>query len=351
MRRRIRELTRVALFATLAACAKEKPADKPLTQEERKALRGSIYYISEASGAPKAVRLRPDGTNLGALFPEEKLGDFPYGASPDGKTIAIVRGEEGDHDVLLARPDGKDAKVIASGDGIDWYPTFSPDGAWLLFESSRDNFRELYKIPANGGDVVRLTNNEEGNFDGAWSPDGKKIAFASSRHGQLDLFVMNADGSEQTRLTSHPGDSIKPAWSPDGKWIAFVSGRDGNDDLYVIAPNGSQLRNLSGERTVEERFAWSPSGQEIAYVAVEKDLKKKVRIVNVATGADRAISGVEHDDFNPNWSPDGAYLVFASQETRGKPDVWMARADGTRRTRLTQDPEGAWMPRWLDVRE
>lgn len=340
------------LTALGAGCSSSKREEQPLTAAERSGLRGAIYFVSEASGTPKAFRIRPDGSNLAALSPGDDVADFPYGASPDGQWVALVRGDEGAHDVLLVRPNGKDAKVIASGDGVDWYPMFSPDGAWVLFESARASFRDLYKIPATGGEPVRLTDNQEGNFDGAWSPDGKRIAFASSRHGQLDLFVMNADGSDQKRLTDHPGDSIKPAWSPDGKLIAFISGRDGNDDLFVMNADGTNIRNLSGDALqVEERFAWNPSGTEIAYVAVAKDTKRKVHVVSVATGKDRVLSSERHDDFNPAWSPDGAFIAFASQEVRGHPDLWIMRADGRQRTRLTHDPRGAWLPRWLDVRE
>jgi Tol biopolymer transport system component len=327
--------------------------DGSLSAQQRQQLRGTLFYVSEASGAAKTHQITLGAAAVAArpLIATSTTPDFPYGVTADRSALAVVRGQDGEHEIVLValRGDRPAARVVADGAGIDGSPAFSPDGQWILFESARDSFRELYKMPVSGGDVVRLTDNPEGNFDGAWSPDGRRIAFASSRHGQLDLFVMAADGSGQARLTHHPGDSIKPAWSPSGEWIAFVSGRDGRDGIYVVRPDGSALTNLSGDRAVEERFAWRPDGRAIAYVALERSGKKKIRVVELATRTDRALSGGAHDDFDPAWSPDGAHLAFASQERRGHPDLWIMRADGQRRTRITHDPVGAWLPRWIDV--
>lgn len=323
-----------ALIAVLATGCRSEP------------VAGTIYFVSEASGHPKTYVVGADGSGLRALFADDPRPDYPYGASVDRRAIAIVRGEDGENDIMLVTPDGSAPRVIAGDAGIDGSPSFSPDGQWILFESARDAFRELYRLPFGGGGAAeRLTNDREGNFDGAWSPDSKRIAFASSRHGRLDLFVMNADGTDQRRLTSHPGDSIKPAWSRDGAWIAFVSGRDGQDGLYVIRPDGSDLTKLSGSTRVEERFAWRPDGGALAYSATDSSGKKKLHLVTIA-GADRALSGPEHDDCDAAWSPDGAHLAFASQEKRGHPDIWIMRADGSARTRITRDAKGAWLPRW-----
>lgn len=95
------------------------------------------------------------------------------------------------------------------------------------------------KIPAEEeksyeGEVT-LTNNHAKDEYPSWSPDGKMIAFDSERDGNPEIYVMNADGSGQTNISNNPGarDS-NPVWSPDGKKIAFSSERDGNYDIYVI---------------------------------------------------------------------------------------------------------------------
>lgn len=335
----------MAIFVfTNAACESDRA---PLNKSEIQALTGTVYFISERAEDAATWRIGADGRGE-ALVMSGEPSAYPYGNSPDKKRVAFVQTKNEMDQIVLADPDGKNPVVVAPAEGgVSWYPAYSPNGEEILFESSREAFREIYKVSANGGEVVRLTNNREGNFDASWSPDGKKIAFASSRHGQLDLFVMNADGSEQKRLTSHAGDAIKPAWAPDGSAIIFISGRDGVDQLFAISPTGENIRNLTNSKEGVESFVWSKNSL-IAYAVRAADGKSKLRTVDFASGKITELSGKEDNDSSAAWSPDGKYLAFASS-IDGRSDIWIMRSDGGKRTRLTRDPRGAWLPRWLDI--
>ena len=59
----------------------------------------------------------------------------------------------------------------------------SPDGKEILFTYKGD----IYKVPAKGGDAVRLTSGEAYESNPVWSPDGKKIAYATNRNGGRDI--------------------------------------------------------------------------------------------------------------------------------------------------------------------
>lgn len=333
-----------AVFAC-GACSKD---DAPLSDREKSALGGTIYFVSERDGDAATWKIQPDGSGEAQIL-KHGTASYPYGASPDKKRIALVVSEGEDDAMVLADPDGKNlAPIAATAGGLNWYPTYSPDGAWILFESNRDAFRELYKLSVKTGEVIRLTDNPEGNFDGAWSPDGKQIAFASSRANQLDLYVMDADGKNQRRLTEFAGDAVKPAWSPDGKQIAFISARDGRDNLFLISPEVKEAKNMTPGQDEVDHFAWRPGHNSLVFAARTADRKLKLRILELASGTIRELSGKDDNDSNPAWSPDGQFLVFASSAD-GKADLWIMRAGGGQRTRLTQDPRGAWLPRWLDV--
>ena len=58
--------------------------------------------------------------------------------------------------------------------------------------------------------------------------------FASNRDGSRDLYRMNADGSNVLRLTNHPAADGYPSWSPEGHRIVFRSDRDGSVGLYAL---------------------------------------------------------------------------------------------------------------------
>jgi TolB protein len=314
---------------------------RPLDSAARASLTGFIYYHS-TDELTVARRVKPDGTGDRALTDGNDAA-FVYPA--DKKSIFIVEND----DVFIARPDGTEKRALATSEGFDWYPRLSPDGARVLFESSRASFRDLYLVPSAGGDATRLTDDREGNFDASWSPDGKQIAFSSSRYGQLDLFVATSEMKDIRRLTQHPGDAVKPSWSKSGNWIAFLSRRDGEEDLFVIRANGTDIENLTREVKGEVlSYEWHPSEDRLLVATKVGRSAGKLHAIDVASKSIETLSGSDHDDSDPDWSPDGRFLAFTSK-VQGRPDIWIMRADGKQRTRLTSDARGAWLPRWIEV--
>ena len=84
---------------------------------------------------------------------------------------------------------------------------------------------DLWSVPREGGDGVRLTSGAGIETDPAFSPDGKLIAFTGEYDGNIDVFVMPASGGVPKRLTWHPAPDRVLGWTPDGKHIIFTSTR------------------------------------------------------------------------------------------------------------------------------
>jgi TolB protein len=338
----------LALLALASGCTETGP----LSSDERAALSGVIFYVTggaEHGDATQVKRLRLADAQVTPIT-DGQAPAFIYGESPTDARLALTIAD----DLFIGQADGTGLTRVASSEELDWYPRFSPDGRAVVFESARASFRDLYRLELATGEVVRLTDNPEGNFDAAWSPDGRKLAFSSSRAGQLDLWVMDADGANPTRLTFHPGDSVKPAWSPSGEYIAFISARDGKDDLFVVRPDGRDIRKLSpdagtGKKRWEaphvQRFAWHPTQDRVIYAAQPPRGPSHLFVVDVAAGRTTPLSKPDQDDREPAWSPDGEHLAFASVRD-GASDIYIMRADGTRRTRMTRESTRAWLPRW-----
>ena len=64
----------------------------------------------------------------------------------------------------------------------------------------------------DGTGELRLTADSGEDFDPSWSPDGAKIVWTSDRAGTYDLYTMDADGTGVQQVTSNPALDEYPDW-------------------------------------------------------------------------------------------------------------------------------------------
>src|SRR5438093_11151135 len=98
---------------------------------------------------------------------------------------------------------------------------------------------------ANGNDQKRLTTSPGADSFPSWSPDGSRIVFESTRAGNTDIYVMNADGSDQRPLVADPAADFAPHWSPGGQKMAVPSNREGNRDNRGVDAYGDNCQRWS----------------------------------------------------------------------------------------------------------
>src|SRR5258708_6232825 len=84
---------------------------------------------------------------------------------------------------------------------------------------------DLWSVPREGGDAIRLTTGTGNETDPLFSPDGSTVAFTGEYDGNTDVFVVPAAGGVPKRLTYHPSPDVVAGWTPDGKGVLFQSWR------------------------------------------------------------------------------------------------------------------------------
>jgi len=132
--------------------------------------------------------------------------------------------------------ESKTVRVVYSADKLWEAPNWSPDGKYLIANSSGVIYR--FPLQSNGEsqpEKLALDKGYNCNNDKALSPDGKRLAF-SAEHAPAQgsqVYVSNADGTSPQ--LGHRKCSKLLSWLvSDGRWLAFVGQRAGNFDIYRV---------------------------------------------------------------------------------------------------------------------
>lgn len=206
-----------------------------------------------------------------------------HGISFDGKKLAISHHTEDNgkrHSIIYTVPVKGGIPKRITGNGPSYWHGWSPDDKWLTYCAERNGNYDVYKIPADGGDEIRLTT-AEGLDDGPeYSPDGKYIYFNSVRSGSMEIWRMKPDGSEQVQITDDEYQNWFAHPSPDGKWLVFISylsevpaGSHPHNQrvmLRMIPVGGGEIKTLAflygGQGTINVP-SWSPDSRKVAFVS------------------------------------------------------------------------------------
>lgn len=124
--------------------------------------------------------------------------------------------------ILLAVALG--AIAAAPGPAVAAYPGANGRIAFVRPDGLDTSRGDIWTVLPAGGSLLRLTSTGD-NSEPTWSPDGRWIAFSSSRSGSEDIWVMRQDGSGLRRVTTASSNETDPTWSPDGRSLAFSSDR------------------------------------------------------------------------------------------------------------------------------
>jgi TolB protein len=272
--------------------------------------------------------------------------------SSDGRFLYFTSNRAGSSDLWRQRlgDDGRplgEAQRITAGVEIQ-HASFSADAARLAYSKGRW-LSNVWRVPmredrrATWADAVQMT------FDQAFiefvhvSPDGRRIAFGSDRSGNQDLWTMPVDGGEPVRLTDDPAQDWAPRWSPDGHEIAFYSNRTGDRELWVMPAAGGPARQLTSSPGLDAGPEWSPDGMEVAFRS-ERTGSSNIWVTSADGRRLRQVTDGPASDYHSTWSPDGRWLAFNSNRS-GRRQLWRVPSAGGTPEQLTRD-ESQGRPVW-----
>jgi Tol biopolymer transport system component len=281
-------------------------------------------------------------------------------------------------DIVVADADGSNPVAVLPHSDLDCNGSFSPDGEWIVFTSTRNGSADIYRVRLNGSGLARLTDDPAFDDQGALAPDGKSLAFVSSRSGQADVWILELGTGALRNLTRHPAGDFRPSWSPDGQWIAFSSDRESkkppfsfvtlhSTEIYLIRADGSGLRRVTHLDAFAGSPAWSGDGKRLVYYEASVDDVQKITSprrlrgttqvvsIDLATSERRVLTTGEGEKWSPHWLTDGKVgyvsggpnggieFVSGAAGARGEMRSPSWSPDG-RRMVFHRDVESQWPP-------
>jgi len=286
-----------------------------------------------------------------------------------------LRKAKSNTDIYLVNSDGTGFKRLTNNPAADYNPIWSADGKSVYFVSTRGGSPQLYKLPLDGGEAVKLTDYGLGISSPKISADGLKIIFHAKvfpecgadagcnndtydkmnngpiqAHLADSLFIrhwteyadgqythvlsLNLESGEATDLT--PGYYNSPAFSaggsdhyvfsPDYTEIAFDSKRvanpesSTNSDVWTVSLGGKNLNNITrNNKAYDGNPKYSPDGRFIAYLTQEtpgyESDRFKLALFNRATGEVKILTESFDNWVNDfEWSEDSKFIYFTGFE-------------------------------------
>jgi dipeptidyl aminopeptidase/acylaminoacyl peptidase len=221
--------------------------------------------------------------------------------------------------------------------GIGVIAMFALGSAAHSQESAAGNEKAAEKKPLTPETFLQLRQVQDPQF----SPDGTHVAFVVSdpyktEKRTLHIWMYDTNTKSARQFTySDKSDSV-PRWSPDGKGLAFLSNRGGEyQQIYVLRMEGGEGVAITKAKASVSVFGWSPDGKSIAYISPDpktdeeekkekdkddahlvdkEDKQPRLRVIDLASKEDRALTEPHWMVSELAWLPDGQNIVVSATD-------------------------------------
>jgi hypothetical protein len=229
-------------------------------------------------------------------------------------------------------------RVVPTHPGMATSPLYTPDGASITYSHSSPHKRGGLRSVARDGSEDRLLWRGEASQP-TWAPGGEQLYFtsigSSSRYERhRDLFRLDPETKKRKRL-SRGARLADPAVHPGGEWLVAVQTWRGQSQLVRVdlpqeatepgttgakaAPTDDTAEHLmvtkmtsSADGSHYAHPAWSPSGDRFAVSVWKPGGFRDIHVFDPSGEHLRALTWDRASDTDPVFSPDGAWIVFAS---------------------------------------
>jgi len=305
------------------------PFGEECRQPSVAALQGRLAF-TRARWDENTWRVTLSGPGQAAGVPVRVIGstrsELNAQFSPDGSRIVFESMRSGAQELWIADQDGRNALQITSFNGrLGGTPAWSPDGQLIAFDLRNEDGRgDVYVVSARGGAPVRLTDDPADDLVPTWSRDGHWIYFGSTRSGIYQIWKIPAHGGAAVQVTQHGGTYAKE--STDGQYLYYgktnpvtslwrvpVAGGEEVEVFPRLASYGNFAVAADGIY-FEERLPGNPLGHTPDFTPFTR-LEAAIDFLSFATRkVNRVLTLNRHAGHGFDVSPDQRTLLFAQMD-------------------------------------
>lgn len=292
-----------------------------------------------AAGASGAINLT-----------QSEAGDFNPAFSPDGRLIAFASDRDAykASDIYIMEADGSNPRRLTRSEGWDGSPAWSADGTTLFFYSQREGGERIYNMSVDGSNVRPVTSADEKAVSPTLTPSGR-IAYAAYAEGRWQIVSVTADGSDRRVESAGTGEYWAPVLVPTSGRLICHGGPPSNESgRFASRTPGPFLiddrhRVALPDRTLRVaaiRGYFPATNNESQEVASDEGFERIV--ISRLDGRDmrNAFTPKQGEAWRPAWSKDGQWLACSVGPTFGRPDercdIWKFRLNGSDAVNLTE---------------
>jgi Tol biopolymer transport system component len=251
--------------------------------------------------------------------------------------------------------------IIKESTGADMWAYIAPDGNTITFSRALD--RRTFELLATDNQGRKpepfLKSSPAPSLTrGAWSRAHHRLAFngGGKEVSDMGIYVADADGENVRRVPVKGLSSLilYPSWMPDGRAVVVVdAAAPGGNTLFRIDLETGDSRALTNPAQMLVGMpSVSPNGKMIAFAGQLNEgqkydqTKNQIWLMPIGGGKPKSVSAGQGRQ--PDWSPDGRWLAFASGrgDPAGHHAVFVVDRKGRNLTQLTEYTVNAQHPVW-----
>ena len=151
----------------------------------------------------------------------------------------------------------RDLKRLTNHYAIDTEPAWSPDGRSIVFTSDRGGKPQIYRVPASGGKVKRLTYEGDYNARASYSPDGRLLTMVTRQGRAYRIGVLDLESGGLQVLSEGQLDE-SPSFAPNGSMVIYATKTRAKAELAAVSVDGRVRQRLALQEGDVREPVWSP---------------------------------------------------------------------------------------------